>query len=262
IISNNEAPLPLVWDKRLWLTGYSEGGWASLVTARELQLHHPEIQVNGVAALDGPHDLSGYMMREVMLKAWYPRPYTSPYFFTFMADAYDRLFPDLRRDDGSRVFGWDESIINHVQAPVWGDFGEPTWIDDFPDRLRNLQNGDHEGDDVLAHSFNLIPAIWRGGILGGPASAIFTSRYQQDASDPASLMAQVLSRSDSFRGWVPSFPVVLIHNFKDDLVPADNSRIAYQHLREWAEGNVSLELFAEETGIGGMTFLALEPLTW
>jgi hypothetical protein len=233
-----------------------------LVTARELQLHHPEFNVNGVAALDGPHDLSGHMMREVMLKARYPEPYTSPFFFTFMADAYDRLFPDLRHADGSRVFGWDESIINHVQAPEWGDFGEPTWINDFPDRLRILQNGDYEGDYVLDHSFKLIPAIWRGWILGGPASAIFTSRYQLEASDPHSLMTQVLSRSDSFRGWVPSFPVVLIHNFKDDLVPAENSRIAYQHFREWGDVSVSLELFADETGIGGMTPLALQPLIW
>ena len=66
-------------------------------------------------------------------------------------------------------------------------------------------------------------------------------------------MTQVLSRSDSFRGWVPLFPVVLIHNRNDDLVPAENSRIAYQHFREWGEGSVSLKLFSEETSIAGMS---------
>ena len=68
---------PCSWNSQLFLMGYSEGGYVTMTTTRELQLKHAaEFTVTASAPLSGPHDLSG-SMRTLILSTISPRPPTS-----------------------------------------------------------------------------------------------------------------------------------------------------------------------------------------
>ncbi len=71
------------WDGRLYIMGYSEGGYAALATVRELQLHatdYPGLAITGSACMAGPQDLSG-AMRQLMIdpNQHFGRPFFLPY---------------------------------------------------------------------------------------------------------------------------------------------------------------------------------------
>ncbi len=53
---SDQAGLPL--NGQIFLSGYSEGGVATLDAAKEIQLHHPELSLKGVAPMEGPYDLN------------------------------------------------------------------------------------------------------------------------------------------------------------------------------------------------------------
>ena len=72
----------ITWDERIFMTGYSEGGYNTMVAARDIQLNHAEeFTVTAAAPLGGPYALST-SMKDVMLNsgADYPAPYFLPYF--------------------------------------------------------------------------------------------------------------------------------------------------------------------------------------
>src|SRR5208337_900015 len=68
------------WNGRLFLAGYSEGGYAALAAVRELEARG-DARLTGSACLAGPFDLSG-AMRELFIDPvfGYSRPYYMPYF--------------------------------------------------------------------------------------------------------------------------------------------------------------------------------------
>lgn len=52
----NDAQLPL--NGQIFLTGYSEGGYATLAAADEIENHYPDLHLQGVAPMSGPYDLN------------------------------------------------------------------------------------------------------------------------------------------------------------------------------------------------------------
>ncbi len=52
----NDASMPL--NGQIYLTGYSEGGYATLATAKEIEKNHPDISLKAVAPMSGPYDLN------------------------------------------------------------------------------------------------------------------------------------------------------------------------------------------------------------
>jgi len=74
------------YDDRLFLTGYSEGGYATMAAAEEIQQNHPELQVTAAAPMAGSYDLpatgSSILSHEV-----YPAPHL-PVFLIYSYDYY------------------------------------------------------------------------------------------------------------------------------------------------------------------------------
>jgi pimeloyl-ACP methyl ester carboxylesterase len=52
----NDNNLPL--NGQVYLTGYSEGGYATLAAAKEIEANHPNIGLKGIAPMSGPYDLN------------------------------------------------------------------------------------------------------------------------------------------------------------------------------------------------------------
>ena len=121
----SDRALPL--DGTTYLTGYSEGGYASLGAQKAIEEEFPEIALTGVAPMSGPYDLLA-TARSAFASADYPRPAYAAYLLT----AYDRFYEWDRLDE--MVGAW---------APVLpGLFdGSHTWAEieaTLPDDLGQL----------------------------------------------------------------------------------------------------------------------------
>ncbi|HEX9078113.1 MAG TPA: hypothetical protein VF795_00915, partial [Desulfuromonadaceae bacterium] len=82
---------PCSWNGKLFLMGYSEGGFVTMAAHKELQLNAAsEFTVTAAAPMAGPHDLSG-AMREVMLA---DTTFKAPYFIPFFLTAYYSIYKD------------------------------------------------------------------------------------------------------------------------------------------------------------------------
>jgi hypothetical protein len=80
---------PCLWNSQLFLMGYSEGGYVTMMTTRELQLYHyKEFTVTASAPLSGPHDLSGEM-RTLKLSS---NTSKAPYFLPFLLTGYNYVY--------------------------------------------------------------------------------------------------------------------------------------------------------------------------
>ena len=108
---------------KLFLTGYSEGGYATMAATREIQENHAaQFAITASAPMAGPYDLSTSML-DVLNSASYP----SPGILAFAFWAYDRVYA--------------LNVLNQVFRPV------------FAAKLDTLFDGSHD----LASSIN--PAL-------------------------------------------------------------------------------------------------------
>ncbi len=208
------------WDGRVFLTGYSEGGYATVMAARELQTRYTNEfpRIGGVAGLDGPYSLSD-TMRQVMLTA--DTNFNSPYFLPYVVNGYDSVYAG--RDP---VFAFS----NAVKASVPGE----------PGFARKLQWMCLAGTNTGAEMNNL---IFKATPYVGPRS-ILTGAYVAALSNTASAVCRVLASNDAYHAWTPQMQLRLFHCPKDDLVPYGNSTNAFNAFQARNAPHVSLDTFA------------------
>ena len=83
-------------DGRVYLMGYSEGGYASLLTQKEIEENHiSEFNLTGVAPLAGPYDLKGTIDSAFISNNYGGDPAYIGYFFT----AYNEIYGWNRLND-------------------------------------------------------------------------------------------------------------------------------------------------------------------
>ena len=186
---------PCTWNGKLFLMGYSEGGFVTLAATRELQQNaSAEFTVTAAAPLSGPHDLSG-TMRGVILS---DTPFKAPYYLPFLLTSYFSVYKDPALNPGYTML-----------AP-------------FNTTLPPLFDGASTGEAInIAMGMSYDPVS-----LIAPRS-ILTSQFISDLGSTSSAVYGYLLENDTYRGWAPSVPVRLVHNPDDDLVPFANSRVAF-----------------------------------
>lgn len=123
-VAEQEA-LPL--DGRVFLIGYSEGGYATVAAQRVLEQDLTgEFTLTASAPMAGNYDMSG-VMADLMLR---PEPYNAPFFLPYTLFAYDRVYDLFERP--SDVF-----------------------VPPFDSLLPGLFDGAHTGAEIDA----LLPAV-------------------------------------------------------------------------------------------------------
>lgn len=187
-----------VWDGRLFLVGFSEGGYATLAAAREIKANHTAWNLLGVAALDGPYDLSG-TMRNLMLTA--NASFSAPYFLPYVVAGYDNAYPEEPSLDFNAA----------VLATPVGTSSQP-----LNQKLYPLLFGANTAEEING-VMQEVPSYT------GPSS-ILTASYIAALGNPSSFLYQRLEENDAYRGWIPGTEtqVLLYHNLDDDLVPIGN----------------------------------------
>jgi len=228
------------WNGDLYLTGYSEGGYATAVTAQDVQQSYSsEYLLKTVAPLDGPHSLSE-VMRGVMLTAddKYSAPYFLPYVIAGYGAAYGSTIP---------VMTFEKAIINPTVTNPVTHTQEP-----FNANLYARLDGSYKGAEINSYIRLVQP-------YAGPRSILSTDFMTQLNSTTSSVYA-ALRANDAVYGWTPAATtkVTFFHNLFDDLVPYQNTAVA---AKEWEkQSNVEHVPFIEFIpGLGSIHAGALVP---
>jgi acetyl esterase/lipase len=228
IIGNSSSPC--TWNSQLFLMGYSEGGYVTMETTRELQQNHAgEFTITASAPLSGPHDLSG-VQRDVILGTILTEPdgtFKAPYFVPMLITSYNY------------AYGGQTNLFTPGFA----------MLPPFDTTLPPLFDGNSKSDTISeAMGMSFSPVI-----LIVPKSTLTQQFIDQLAIDTSPLVA-FLKQNDSYRDplnvnstWVPTVPMRMIHHKSDDLVPYGNSQNAFNAFV--AAGSTSVELVAENITI-------------
>jgi hypothetical protein len=201
------------WDGRLFVLGYSEGGYAALAAVKEWTTHaeayaaRDGFRLTGAACMAGPFDLSG-LARQGLLKpgAASDLDFLLPYLLV----AYHRIYgprvdplqafaPALLepRADGDILSWLDGSLDGFTIADlIAGRLGKPRYRLPFRD---------------------LLNPEWVARELADPAYA---------TSD----LHQVLQENDLHQGWTPTTPILFCHSPADDDVDFQQSLSAMASL--------------------------------
>ncbi|MCX7022992.1 MAG: hypothetical protein NT080_00035 [Spirochaetes bacterium] len=180
----------VTWNGEIYLIGYSEGGYATMVGARALQ-DNPVDGGTVVAAVpcDGAYDLSGTMIPRILTPVAEPSPYYVPY----MIVGYNAVYGP------SSAFGFSRVLAHPYDS-------------DLPE----LFDGAHGSVEINA----AMPAD------RFPKSAL-TQVAIDDLGNSSSDLYLKLHASDAYRGWTPDMKIQMIHCPTDDVVPVDNAVNAF-----------------------------------
>ena len=201
-VTKTSLPSGVEWNRQLYLMGYSEGGYATLVSARALQQRGT--LPNAVATLDGPLSLSD-TMRKIILNSGVDFP--APYFIPLIVAGY------------SPIYSSTVPLLAISQALIPDPLGyTPPPGSSYAAELIKLTNGDHSSDEINALCLQAVPYT-------GPASVLSTA-FRAALADTGSQVVQTLVTNDAYRGWLPTFRLRMFHNQFDDLVPPQNTQLA------------------------------------
>jgi pimeloyl-ACP methyl ester carboxylesterase len=179
-------------DGRVFLTGYSEGGYATLVTQRKIELEYSqEFNLTAVAPMAGPYDLNGMMQT-----LFQTGQYNHTAYIAFILTAYNNIYGWTRLDDffnapysstvqnlfdGSKTFGevvnqlpstfselMDSNFVNNVrngsELTFIAAMQENTLLDWKPQAPINFFHGD--ADDISPYQ-NSLTAVEKLTANGG-----------------------------------------------------------------------------------------------
>lgn len=85
--------LEISTNEQLFLTGYSEGGYAALASQKMIQdKYSGQIHVTAVSAMSGAYDMAG-VQSDVMF-----RPYSQPHYLPFLLKTYNEVYKVVGND--------------------------------------------------------------------------------------------------------------------------------------------------------------------
>lgn len=213
-------PLPVRWDGRLFLMGYSAGAHASLVTAEALQ--DEGVRVDGVALLGAPLSLSG-VMRSVMLRDDEPPDavYPHPFYMPLLVKSYDAYYGNRRPPvTAFDFFAALRPVSPDAEAGAAAGDGAVS-----PAELLAMLDGTRSGREVsqFIHSHE----GYRGprSLLAAP---LLQALEEADPRHPA--MAALRENDAPRRGFRPAMPLLFAHHVLDDAVPYANVERALEAL--------------------------------
>lgn len=175
------------WNKQLFLTGYSQGGHATLAAQRELEIRHAEeFPITASAPCAGAHDLSGITTTDFLSGRVPP----NPYYFAYFLAAYTEIY--------------------HL-APKLGDLLRPPYEATLPP----LFDGRHAGSEINALMPPRAVDILKPEVL------------EAFVNDPNHPLRVAIRDNDLHRGWFPMVRTRFYHCAGDlDVLPA-NSKVAF-----------------------------------
>ena len=209
------------YNDQLFITGYSEGGYATLAAQKWMELYHAdEFPITASAPCAGAYDLSGVMADLFMAE----NPYDQPFYLPYSVFAYNETY-QIYED------------INVVLVP------------EYQDTLFNMFDGNHSSGQIN----NFMPSV--------PLD-IFQDEFVNEFTENMDHPLRIKLAENDLYDWVPQTDTRLYHSMEDELVPYENSEIAYNAFIE--AGSENVELITVETGThaGVAPFIILAVFEW
>lgn len=195
-------------NQQLFITGYSQGGYASMAIHRHLEATQGSSSVTAASHMSGPYNLSG-VMRELILGN---KAYTYPAYIP------------------NTVMGFNEvyGFYNNLS-----DIFKPEYVTD----IKNYYDG-----KITLTSLN----IKLLQLLNANTGTIISGKMLRDdvidsiRNQPNYFLNKVLEENDVY-DWTPIAPTRILYCKADDQVPYQNSIVAYDTMI--ANGATKLEIF-------------------
>ncbi len=142
----NQNYLDVAMNDRLYLTGYSQGGWATMQVEKAIELEHSdEFNLQAAASGAGPYDL--VQMNEYITSQ---TNYPMPYFIGYMYNGYTKM--------------------NLITTPIGEVFQDP-----YATRIPTLYDGTKTGDEINAELTTTIADLFTADYL---ANYTTDSKYE------------------------------------------------------------------------------------
>jgi len=136
--------------------------------------------------------MRGVMLADTTSKA--------PYFLPFVLNSYNYVYRSQ-----TTIFGPVSTML-----PAYASTVPPLFDGNFPsDKI----------SEAMGMSFSPVQLVV-------PKSTL-TSQFLGELANTSSQVVAYLRENDSYRGWVPSVPIRMVHHGNDELVPFANSRVAF-----------------------------------
>ncbi len=176
-------------NSKVGLTGYSQGGHATMAAHKEIELNlSDEFDLIGSAPMAGPYDISG-AQEQYMLSF---NPYATPGYLPFTLYSYDMVYDVLPNDDPTSVLKPPyDSLAPYILGQVT-PMGE---VNQMSNPVPRLMIRDEYMDEYI--------------------------------NDPNHPLKIALRDNDLYLGWVPQKPLAMFYCQGDDQVSYQNSIVAY-----------------------------------
>lgn len=170
---------------KIFLIGYSEGGFVTMAAAKTLQDHG--LRVTAAVPCAGSYDMSGAMVADILSG----RPAVTPYYVPYT------------------VFGY-ASVYGPIEPSVWNYAS--LLKDPLPALLPSLFSGNATGAVISAAMPSAVPLDL---LTPGLAADL--------AAGQGGVYARLWENTVFHTGWVPNMPIQMVHCPIDDVVPAANA---------------------------------------
>jgi hypothetical protein len=182
----------VVTNNQLFITGYSQGGYASMA-------YHKYLEENGrtvtaAAHLSGPYSLSGVMRDLILSDQTYLYPAYIPNTALGMQESYGNLYNDL------------------------SDIFKPEFIPD----IQAYYNGTITLTNLNIRIIQKLNSLFGNGIAKNMLQPAFLDQLQTNSDYPIN---KALSENDIYK-WAPKAPTKIYYCMADDQVPFMNSVVA------------------------------------
>ncbi|BDU74038.1 lipase family protein [Mesoterricola silvestris] len=197
------------WDGRVFLLGYSEGGYASLAAAREMETHREAyggdagFQLAGSACMAGPFDISGTTRRQILARN---RPFNHPFFIPYVLLGYHAIY--------GRILDPLETLCKRL-LDSREDGNILQWSNGFTDGM--------EADCRIAARMGRAPG---GVVLRDLLNPDWVARELDDPAFASGPLKGILEENDVAVGWTPTRPILFCQSPDDRDVPVENTKRA------------------------------------
>jgi pimeloyl-ACP methyl ester carboxylesterase len=192
----------VVLNYQLYITGYSEGGYAAMATAQKVEEELANVNLMGVAPMAGPYNVKD--LADIELNA--TRRMVYPGFLADLTYSYDHYYDDVN--------------LSEIANPniTFGQF-------------QLAFNGDY--DTVPIHSILGLADVANGdyGFYTHQASELFDTDFISDYQNNANSPMKVRFEENNLDNWTPRSKMNIIQCVDDEIIPFSESNNTYNKFK-------------------------------